>query len=228
MQAEQVQRDKAQARETARQVAYWTALGATVLGALYLLGLAGKLIVDGTVHSVSSPGVQSISALVGLLWNVGLVILFVALRRQAPHSQKVFADLAVAFILLTCAPSSVNWFVQLALVPRLGLGYYDELRTLLDVHNELSMSYAMEHLGWGLFFGLAAIFAALALPGGRLERWIRGLLLSSGVLSLVHFVGVAAGSALLSDLGYIAWALLLPAATALLVARFRKASATES
>ena len=47
--------------------------------------------------------------------------------------------------------------------------------------------------------------------------------MASGVLSLVHFVGVAGGSTLLSDAGYIAWALLLPAATALLVVRSGKA-----
>ncbi len=222
VQSEQVQFDKAQARETARQVLYWSALASTVLGALYLLGLAGKLIVDGTVHSVSSPAVQSVSAIVGLLWDVLLVILFIALRRQTTRSRRLFADLAMIFMVLACATSSVNWFVQLAIVPRLAAN--DALRALLDVHNETSVSFAMEHLGWGLFFGMAAIFAGAAVFGGRLEAWIRGLLLASGVLSLVHFVGVAAVSPLLSDMGYVAWALLLPAATALLIVKFRKAA----
>ena len=223
MELQQAQLDKAQARETARRVLYWAALASTALGALYLLGLAGKLIVVGTVHSESSQGLESVAAIVGLLWDVGLVIVFVALRRQAPRGHRLFMDLGQAFMLLTCATSSVNWFVQMAIVPKLGIGAYDELRTLLDVHNYLSISYAMEHLGWGLFFGLAAVFAAVSLAGGGLEGWIRGLLLASGVLSLVHFVGVAGGSTLLSDVGYVAWALLLPAATALLVVRSGKA-----
>ncbi len=225
MTIEQAQLETEQGRKTARQVLYWTALASTILGALYLLGLAGKLIVDGTVHSVSSPGVQSISAVVGLLWDVGLVILFTALRRQGTRSRRIYADLALMFILLACATSSVNWFVQLAIIPKLGAGGNETVSALLDVHNEQSISYAMEHLGWGLFYGLAAIFASAGMRGGKLEAWISRLLLASGVLSLVHFVGVAAGSALLGDLGYVAWALLLPAATALLVVRSGKSRA---
>jgi len=56
----------------------------------------------------------------------------------------------------------------------------------------------------------------------RLETWVRWLLLASGVLSLLHFIGVIAGSAMLGDLGYIAWGVLLPAATMLLAAKFNK------
>ncbi len=220
----QTELEKARARETTRQMLYWTALATTILGALYLLGLAGKLIVDGTVHTVSSPGVQSISAIVGLLWDVGLVILFVALRRRARRDQRLFTELALTFMVLACATSSVNWFVQLTIVPKLGTAD-DLLRALLDAHNELSITYAMEHLGWGLFYGLAAIFAAAAVPIGKMEAWIRGLLFASGVLSLVHFVGVAAASRFLSDTGYVAWAILLPAATALIVANSRNAAA---
>lgn len=223
MELQQAQMDRAQAKETARQVLYWTALASTLLGALYLLGLAGKLIVNGSVHAVSSPGVQSISAIVALLWDAALVILFAAFRKQVVRGRRLFADLGMVFMVLACATSSVNWFVQLAIVPRLGSEAGDTLRTLLDVHNELSITYAMEHLGWGLFFGLAAMFAAIAITGGRLGTWVRGLLLASGVLSLVHFVGVAASSVLLSDMGYVAWGVLLPAATAVMAGSFRSA-----
>ncbi len=225
MAIEQAQLEKQQGRETARQVLYWTALASTILGALYLLGLAGKLMVDGSVHSVSASGVQTISAVVGLLWDAGLVILFTALRRQGARSRRIYADLALMFILLACATSSVNWFVQLAIMPKLGASGNDVMKALLDGHNEQSITYAMEHLGWGLFYGLAAIFASAAMRGGKLEAWISGLLLASGVLSLVHFVGVAAGSALLGDLGYVAWAILLPAATALLLVRSGRGAA---
>ena len=220
MELEQKQLERAQARESTRQVLYWTAFASTVLGALYLLGLTGKLIVDGTVHSVSSPAVQTISAMVGLLWDMALLILFVALRREAGRRYRLFADLAVVFMMLSCATSSVNWFVQLAIIPKLG-STNDALRAMLDVHNELSITYAMEHLGWGLFYGLAAIFGAAAISGGKLGTWICRLLLASGVLSLVHSVGVASASPLLSDIGYIAWGILLPAATGLMSANSR-------
>ncbi len=222
MALDQVQLEKLQARATVRRVLFWTAVVTTVLGALYLLGLVGKLLVDGTVHSVSSQGVEIISATVGLLWDVALLILFAALRRQVPRRRRLFAELALIFMTLVCAMSSVNWFLQLTVTPNLEQAGQPALAALLDVHSRASLAYAMEHLGWGLFYGLAAIFAAVSLAGSRLETWIRALLLASGALSLVHFAGVAVSNPLLSDLGYVAWALLLPASTALLAVRFRK------
>ncbi len=219
---EAAQAEKLAARAAARALVRVMAIFATVLGALYLLGLAGKLIVDGSVHSTSSPAVQSTSAVVALLWNVGLLVLFVALRRQAARSERLLSELAAVFMALVCATSSINWFIQLAILPRLRGAGDATMLALLDVHSELSLSYAVEHLGWGLFFGLAALCAGLAMRGDRLELWIRWLLLASGTLSLLHFIGVIAGSTLLGDLGYVAWGVLLPAATALLAVRFKK------
>lgn len=222
MTLEQVQLDKLQARARVRRVLFWMAVMTTVLGALYLLGLVGKLIVDGTVHSVSSQGVQIISATVGLLWDVALLILFAALRRQVARRRRLFAELALIFMILVCATSSVNWFAQLAIVPKLDPAGESALAALLDVHSSTSLAYALEHLGWGLFYGLAAIFAAVSIAGSRLESWIRWLLLASGALSLMHFAGVVLAYPLLSDLGYVAWGLLLPASTTLLAVRFGK------
>lgn len=206
--------------KTARQALYRTALAATILGTLYLLGLIGKLVVNSSVHAVSGQGVQLVSAAVAIAWDVVLLVLFTALRRAYPSERPLFAELALLFMLLVCATSTINWFIQIAVLPRLAPN--DGARLLLDVHNELSISYALEHLGWGLFFGLAALFAAAAMPAEHLEAWIRRLLIGSGALSLLHFLGVIISSRILGDMGYIAWGVLLPAATALLAARSRK------
>lgn len=219
---EQVQREKLQARMLARRLAYWMALFTTVLGALYLFGLVGKLIVNGTVRAVSSEGLRTVTAAVALLWDVGLLTLFAAMRRQGARGRRLFAELALVFMTLVCATSTVNWFVQLAIVPKLGTGATDELRMLLDVNNYLSVTYAMEHLGWGLFYGLAALCAGAAIGSGKLEAWIRWLFVAGGALTLLHFIGVVIGSALLGHLGYVAWGLLLPATTALLAVKFKK------
>ncbi len=208
-------------RET-RRVLYWMALAATILGALYLLGLLGRLIVNGSVHAVSGGGLQIVSAVVAIAWDVVLLVLFAALRREHAAGHPLLADLALIFMLLVCATSTINWFVQLAVLPRLGSGEANAM-ALLDVHNELSITYAMEHLGWGLFFGLSVLFAAAVLRGGAAQAWIRWLLVAAGVLSLLHFAGVIIASQFLGDLGYIAWGALLPAATGLLAAIYRRA-----
>jgi hypothetical protein len=202
-------------RET-RRVLYWMALVATILGALYLVGLVGRIIVNGSVHAVSGGGVQLVSAVVAIAWDVVLLVLFAALRRAHAGQHPLLGDLALIFMALTCVTSSINWFVQLAVLPRLGSDA--AALAVLDVHNELSITYAVEHLGWGLFFGLSVLFAAALLRGS-----IRWLLVASGVLSLLHFLGVIVASPFLGDLGYIAWGVLLPAATGLLASSSRKA-----
>ncbi len=207
-------------RET-RRVLYWMALVSTILGGLYLLGLLGRIVVNGSVHAVSGGGVQIVSAIVAIAWDVVLLVLFAAVRRQYAAGRPLLAELALVFMVLVCATSTINWFVQLAVVPRLGSDA--NALALLDVHNELSISYAVEHLGWGLFLGLSVLFAAAVVRGGPLEGWVRWLLAAAGVLSLLHFIGVILASQFLADLGYLAWGVLLPAATGLLAAAFRKA-----
>jgi hypothetical protein len=122
---------------------------------------------------------------------------------------------------LVCAVSSTNWFVRLAVLPRVAQAGDQTILNLIDPYNPASIMFAMEHLGWGVFFGLAALFAGFAIHGGRLESWVRGLLVAAGVLSLLHALGLVIASPGLSFLGYPAWGILLPAATLLLTVRFR-------
>jgi hypothetical protein len=210
------------AGNTARQTLFITAVISTLFGILYFLGLMGKLIVDGSIHSTSSPAVSMVSAAVGLLWDSTLVILFVALRRQITGRRAIFAELGVAFMILLAACSSINWYVQLALVPQVARSGDALTLALLDVHNVGSVMYAIEHLAWGLFFGLATLFMALAIEGGRIETWIRWLLIAAGVMSILYLPGILAASQFLIDLGYYAAGVILPIATALLAIRFRK------
>jgi hypothetical protein len=213
--------ERSPAQAAAQQVLYISAIAATLCGFLYLLGLAGKLIVDGSLHSVSSPGIQLVSAVIAIQWNLSLLVLFAALRWQIAGKRMIFADLALIFMILVCAASSISWFVQLAILPRLGEGANPALLALLDIHQDLSLTYAMEHLGWGLFFGLAAICAAAALGSDRLENPARGLLVFAGALSLLHLGGGVAAIPWVTDLGYVAWGILLPVATLLLAMRYR-------
>jgi hypothetical protein len=213
--------DNFSAIESSRRIVVVMAAAATLLGMLYLLGLAGKLIVDGTLHSTSSQAVQNISAIVAILWNSSLLVMFAALRPQFTGSRAVFAELAFVFMAVVCAISSVNWFVQLLIVSRITRAGESVLLALLDVRNGISLMYAMEHLAWGVFYGFAAILAAMAISGGKLETWIRWLFAAGGALSLIHVVGITTGNSALGYLGYVAWGILLPVTTALLVVRYR-------
>lgn len=209
------------ARKMAQKILFPVAIFSTSLGVLYLIGLVGKIIVDGTVHSTSSQSVQQISAVVGILLDIALLVMFVALSWQMSGRNAVFADLASVFMILVCATSSINWFVQLAILPRIAQTG-DPIVALIDVHNNNSLMYAIEHLGWGVFYGLATIFMGIAMGSGKLESWIRWLFIAGGVLSLLHVIGIITMNTTINDLGYVAWGVLLPITTTLLAIRYRR------
>ncbi|HSB03176.1 MAG TPA: hypothetical protein VLE49_21170 [Anaerolineales bacterium] len=213
--------NRAAERVTQRTV-FWAAVFSTCLGILYLIGLVGKLIVDGTVHSVSSQPVQIVSAITAILLDLNLLILFVALRRQISGKNMIFADLAVVFMTLVCATSSVSWFVQLAVLPKIVQAGDTTMAAWVDIHNNGSIMYAIEHLGWGIFYGLATIFLAMAMGAGKLDSWIRWLLVTGGILSILHVPGIITTHPAIGDLGYLAWGVLLPSTTTLLAIRFAR------
>jgi hypothetical protein len=206
-------------RTAAQQIAFLAAVFSTFLGVLYLIGLVGKLIVDGTVHSVSSQPVQTVSAITAILLDLTLLILFVTLRRQIAGENAVFADLAVVSMTLVCATSSVSWFAQLAVLPKITQAGDPALAALIDIHKDGSLTYAVEHLSWGIFYGLATIFMAIAIGEGKLESWIRWLFVAGGTLSILHVLGVVTTNPTIGDLGYVAWGVLLPATTTILAIR---------
>ena len=199
-----------------------SAIISTLFGILYFLGLTGKLIVNGSIHATSSPVINMISGGIGLLWDSTLVIMFAALRRLSRGRKSFFADLGLVFMILMAACSSINWYVQLTLIPRIIQSGNVVMVDLLDIHRVNSLMYSMEHLGWGLFYGLAAIFMAITFEDGKIDTWIRWLMIAGGVMSILFIPGIMVNNIFLIDLGYYAAGVLLPITTLLLVIRFRK------
>ena len=184
--------DEPRNRTTSKQILLITAIISTVFGILYFLGLMGKLIVNGSIHATSSPAISMVSAAISLL-----------------------------FMVLLAAISSINWYVQLTLVAHIAQSGAAATLALLDIHDAGSIMYAMEHLAWGLFYGLATIFMALAIEGGKIEVWIRWLLIAGGAMSILYIPGILTAYQVLIDLGYYAAGVLLPITTILLAIRYR-------
>jgi hypothetical protein len=147
--------------------------------------------------------------------------MFAALRRQVARKNAFLAELGFVFMALLGATSSINWFVQLTLVPRVAQSGGTSIMPLIDIYTDTSIMYTIEHLGWGVFYGLAMIFMGMAIGGGRVETWIRWLFIVGGALSLLHVIGIMISSAAIGDLGNFAAGVLLPITTALLAIRFR-------
>jgi len=212
---------------TSRKLGFSAAVASTIFGAMYLLGLTINLIRSGTPYSQAEP-MQIISAVIAILWDICLLIMFASLRWNVADEKKFLAELGLVFMVIVCALSTVNWFAQLVVVPNaVRLGDATILR-LADAHSQLSITYAMEHLGWGIFFGLATLCMAFAFSGRGLEMWLRWLLFACGTLSLLHVPGVVIYSPALYFLGYIAWGVVLPVASLLLAVWYRRGAQDNS
>jgi peptidoglycan/LPS O-acetylase OafA/YrhL len=85
-----------------------------------------------------------------------------------------------------------------------------------------SVTYALDILGWDVFFPLSMLFAALVFQGSRLATWIRVLMIASGVLSLAGLSGVVAGDMQLRNIGIAGYVgVFLVVATLLAVLFYR-------
>jgi hypothetical protein len=208
------------------RVAFAAAIAASVFGILYLLGVIVSFAQSGAGPAPRGT-MRIISALVAILWNPTLLVLFVALRARVQPAKLIAAELAAVFFALVCVTSSINWFTQLTAGRQIVRGGDTSLIALVDPSDPGSIMFSMEHLGWGLFLGLGALFAAWAFAGRGLERAIRCLLAAAGVLSLLHAVGIVASVRFMRIFGYASWALFLPAAT-VLMARWVRAPSTRS
>ena len=68
-----------------------------------------------------------------------------------------------------------------------------------------SVVYALDILGWDIFFALSMLFAAPVFGGSRLTVSIRMLTIASGVLSLAGLGGVVAGDMQLRNIGIVGY-----------------------
>ena len=83
-----------QAHSLSRTIGRAMALSSAAFGLLYLQGIVVNLATSGSFYP-SGDDVKAVSAVIALLWNLALVILFVAVRREAEPSRSFFAESAL-------------------------------------------------------------------------------------------------------------------------------------
>ncbi len=68
-----------------------------------------------------------------------------------------------------------------------------------------SVVYALDILGWDVFFPVSMLFAAPVFGGSRLAVSIRLLMIASGVLALAGLSGVVTGDMQLRNIGIVGY-----------------------
>jgi hypothetical protein len=148
----------------------------------------------------------------------------VALHATAAPERKALALAGVAFMSMAAAVTCVVHFAILTLSSAPAFADAGWARRVLAFEWP-SVVYALDILAWDVFFPLAALCAALSLPGGGRVGVVRRLLFASAALALLGLAGVGLADMRVRNLGIVGYAVLFPIAAGLLANHFRSASA---
>lgn len=199
---------------------FWSALSITVLGAAYFLLIIVTMVI-GDFRLPPPAYVQTFAAVVDLLLCPALVILFVSILYTVAEEKKAFAHVGLIFATIFAVMVTTNRFIQITVV-RLSTieGDLDGLKRFLPYDTRSAM-FALELFGFGFFLSIALLFAAMSLSPVGLQRKVRFAFFVYAVLGLVSIAGYTANS-LITNVGFVAWGLVLYIGTGLLAAAFRK------
>lgn len=212
--------------QLSRKLGFWSSLMITAVGGVYFCIMATVAITGGLFLPPSAP-LQLFGAATTLILAPLLLLLAVCLKQCSPAPVAVLGEVGVAFTVLFVAMVSINRFVQLTVVQQSVINNRTEGLDRFMPYDPGSVMFAVEMLGWGLFLGLAMMAFTLQFGTDQLERNIRRLLLIYALLGITSAAGYMAASPL-AAVGFIAWGLVLYAATALLTVWFRRSAKSPS
>jgi hypothetical protein len=202
-----------------QRIGFWSAiLAASSSGAFTVGALLGML-------GVLKPPWDAVASLVpSLVLAPSFVALLVSIHHSIPSEKKIWSQLAIALACMYATLCSVAYVVELTVVQPLVLrGQADQvgLLTLAQYGAQPNTVFtAIDGLGYA-FMSLACLFAAAALGRSRLERWIRWLLIGTGLLGVPSMLTYFVNPAFLSVA--VPWGITVPAFCALLAIYFRRA-----
>ena len=154
-----------------------------------------------------------------LLLAPSFLAMLICVNAVVPRHLKVWSQLGVAFALVYVPLCSAAYVVELFVVePRVLRGTAGET-ALLTIARGDSVFNAIDGLGY-IFMSLAALVAAPAFGGNRLERWIRGLLVAHGAVALPIFLTYFVSRTFIY--GAALWSVTLSASALLMAAFFTR------
>lgn len=201
-------------------VGFWSGLISTLGGLIYFLVILG-MVITGQFTFPPSGGVQLFGGIISLIFCPLIVLLMASLHSVTVPEKKVFSQSSLAFTMLFAISVSINRFTQLGVVRQsIAAGITEGLNWFLP-YGDHSVMLGLEMMGWGWFLSLALLMAAPIFATGKLQGWIRWLMVLYGVLGMISAVGYLVASPI-SAIGFIAWGLILFIITSLMTIYFRQ------
>jgi hypothetical protein len=190
--------------DIARRLGLTCAAATVILVAAYAVTLVvGLLLLESPDEPIEDPMFTILEVLI-MVMMPAIVGLMVAVHAFAPTRMKALTLTAVIFMGLLAGLTLSLHFVILTLSREPEFAGQQWLPLVLEFKWP-SVAYALDILGWDIFFALSMLFAAPVFQGDRLTAWIRWLMVASGVLALAGLSGVAFGDMQLRNIGIVGY-----------------------
>lgn len=212
---------------SARRLGIVSAVGTVLLSAVYAATLvAGLLSLQSPQQPIGDPLFSILEILIILMMPL-MVALMVAVHAWAPAEAKVFSLMALVFVSLLAGLTCSVHFVILTVGRQAAFSGLAWMPLFLSFEWP-SVAYALDLLGWDVFFAMSVLFAAPVFGGNRLATSIRVLLVASGALALAGLSGVIVGDMQLRNIGILGYAGVFPVVALLLAILFHRATPHEA
>jgi hypothetical protein len=212
---------------TARSLGIFSAAATVILLVAYAVTLAvGLASLESAQQPIGDPMFTILEVLIIIMMPV-MVALMVVVHAWAPVHAKALSLISLVFMSLLAGVTCSLHFVILTL-SRLPEFTGQPWLPLVFSFSWPSIAYALDILGWDVFFALSMLFAAPVFQGSRLAAWIRVLMIASAVLALAGLSGVVAGDMQLRNIGIVGYVGVFLVVAALLVVLFYRARPLEA
>jgi len=150
-------------------------------------------------------------------------VLMSSIYLYASNERKIWGLLGLVFALVYAAILGLNYWIMLAVVSPALVGNHTEGLALFVISSPVSIAFSLEGFGYSLM-GLSMLFAGPVFSGGKLERWIRWLLILNGVQIVAVIAGLL-GVWMITMVSLVIWCISFPVVAVLLAILFKRQSA---
>lgn len=212
---------------TARRLGLFSAWVTAVLLVAYAITLViGLVSLKSPDDPIGNPWFTMLEVEI-IVMMPAIVTLFVAVHAWTPARAKTLSLSSVVFMGVLAGITCSLHFVVLTLSRQ--AEFVDQPWLPLFMSFEWpSVVYALDILAWDIFFALGILFAAPVFRGSRLTTWIKGLMITSGVLSLAGLSGVVLGSMQWRNIGIVGYVPVFLVVVVLLAILFRRTAPEEA
>jgi hypothetical protein len=212
---------------TARSLGIFSAAATLILLVAYAVTLAlGLASLESPQQPIDDPMFTTLEVLIISIMPA-MVAIMVAVHAWAPMHAKTLSLTSVVFMGMLAGLTCSVHFVILTLSRQPEFTAQPWLLLVLSF-TWPSVVYALDILGWDVFFPLSMLFAALVFQGSPLAAWIRVLMIASGVLSLAGLSGVVARDMQLRNIGIVGYVGVFLVVAALLAVLFYRTTPQEA